>query len=461
MQLAEGYDFAEPILNFYMGNDGQWIIWHPQGYYDASPGADRLIGWHLNRGHDKSARYFEVQQFRKKLYRPDVIDGILEFGSLEEALANLDSKSSEDKQPVDFRKPDVIAEFHPPGVKITYPTDRWQTESETVTVKGEATSVNGLPLTAITLLHNGSVAKVFRPTGVNQLTMKIEYEMRLAAGPNDLVLIAANAKASSQGEHIVVDLNRPVGRNQSDAVVLAIGVSDFDGALTRLPNANADAKAFSEALQSHKNGKLYGNVKVNLLSGNVTDNDVLEGFQWLADNVKEGDVAMIYVASHAIVDRRDNFYIATANSDESKARSTAVSWRDLMDTLQLDLPDCKRMVFLDLKPTDNSIRPGLRNPLLDLAAPEMGTIFLSSNTLQQNPPKQTNSGTGAFLQAVMDTVGDRRFDTNPSTGDSLFNPMELASGVMTRVKDLTNDQQQPVFFAPEFAKLANVLELRN
>ena len=459
MELAAGYDFAEPILNVYLGENGQWIVWHPQGYYDASPGADRLIGWHLNRGYDKSASFFEVQQFRSKLYRPDVIDGILETGSLEKALANLKSKG-QDKEEIDFREPEVIAEHHPPSVRITSPSDRWQTESASVTVKGEANSVNGLPLTALTLLHNGSVAHVFRPTRVNQLSMSIEFEMRLKPGANDLVLIAANAKSSSQGQHIVVDLNQPSRPQQPNAIVLAIGVSEFAEPLTRRSHAASDAQAFVAAMKSHEQGKLYGNVKTKLLSAKVTENEILDGFQWLADNVQDGDVAMVFIASQGIVDRRDNFYIATTNSNETKARSTAVSWRDLMDTLQLDLPDCQRMVFLDLIPTKNSLRPGLRNPLLDLAAPEMGTIFLSSNTLQQLPAQVTTEDRGAFLQAVLDTVGDRKFDTIPTPGDAMFNPVELATGVTKRIKDLTDDQQQPVFFTPEFAKLANILELR-
>ena len=460
MTLATGYDFAEPILSFYMGNDGQWIIWHPQGYYDASPGADKLIGWHVNRGYDKSAKFFQVQQFRDTLYRPDVIDGILETGSLQEALAKLNSPGKrKDQKEIDFGLPEVIAEYHPPSVKITSPTDSWQTDSSQVTVTGEATSVNGLPLTALTLLHNGNVAKVFRPTKVNQLRMEISYDMQLAPGANDLVLIAANAKSSSQGEHIVVNLNQPTRQDLPNAIVLAIGVSEFDDSLNPLPSAASDAMAFEQAMMSHQNGRLYQNIKTKLVSGRVEDNEILNGFEWLADNTQQGDVAIVFVASHGVVDRRDNFYIGSSNTVESKARSTAVSWRDLLDTLQLDLPDCKRMVFLDLEPTKNSIRPGLRNPLLDLAAPEMGTIFLSSNTLQQPSVKIANSGKSAFMRAVMETVGDRKNDTNP--GDSMFNPMELAAGVTQRVKDFTRDQQQPVFFTPEFAKRANVLELQN
>ncbi|MFK7818310.1 MAG: PDZ domain-containing protein, partial [Planctomycetaceae bacterium] len=459
MRLSDGYDFVEPILNFYMGDDGQWIIWHPQGYYDASPGADRLIGWHLNRGPDKSARYFEVQQFRKKLYRPDIIDGILETGSLKEALANLDTNYETDDR--DFRDEEVIAEYHPPSVQITWPTDGWATEEQTVKVKGEAYSINGLPLTALTLLHNGSVAKVFRPTKVDQIAMLIEHEVKLKPGQNDLVLIAANAKSSSQGKHIVVDLSGAATSRLPRAWVVSIGVSEFEDSLTALPNAAADADAFATAIQSYKNGRLYSDVQTKRLSGSVTDRQILDAFAWLADNTQEGDVAMIYLASHGMIDRRDNFYIAGSNSLEAKARSTAVSWRDLMDTLQLDLPNCQRMVFLDLQPTANAIKPGRRSPLLDLASPEMGTVFLSSNTLQQKPIATGSAANGNFLKAVLETVADRSFDTSPEPGDELFNPVELANGVTSRVKTLTGDRQHPVFFTPEYARFKNLMELKN
>ena len=458
MTMESGYDFSEPVLNFYMGDDGQWIIWHPHGYYDASPGADRLIGWHLNRGPDKSAAFFEVQQFRKTLYRPDIIDGILETGSLKAALAQVDDSKYE-KEFVDFRNPEQIAENHPPSVQITYPTHRWKTETAKVTVKGEAYSINGLPLTALTLLHNGSVAKVFRPTKVNQTAMLVEHEIELEPGSNDLVLIAANAKSSSQGEHIVVELTGQTSTSQPNAIVLAIGVSQFGDSLPAISQAASDAGAFAKAMESHENGRLYGNVQTRVLTGKVAHTDILDGFQWLSDNAKDGDVVMLFVASHGLVDRRSNFYVAASNSLEARARSTAVSWRDLMDTLQLDLPDCKRMVFLDLQPTEAARQPGTRSPLLDLAAPEMGTVFMSSNTLQQQAAK-TSGENGAFLQAVLDTVGNKAFDTSPDRGDSLFNPVELAAGVTSRVKALTRDQQQPVFFTPQFAKFTNVLELR-
>ena len=55
----------------------RWILWTPSGYYDASPGGEDLIGWHLNNGPDKAADFFPASRFRSTYYRPDVIDRVL------------------------------------------------------------------------------------------------------------------------------------------------------------------------------------------------------------------------------------------------------------------------------------------------------------------------------------------------------------------------------------------------
>jgi hypothetical protein len=30
--------------------DGEWVMWTPQGYYTSSPGADKIVGWQINKG---------------------------------------------------------------------------------------------------------------------------------------------------------------------------------------------------------------------------------------------------------------------------------------------------------------------------------------------------------------------------------------------------------------------------
>src|SRR5262249_20397086 len=43
-----------PLLSLYSAGD-DWIAWTPEGYYAASPGGEKLIGWQVNNGRDQMA----------------------------------------------------------------------------------------------------------------------------------------------------------------------------------------------------------------------------------------------------------------------------------------------------------------------------------------------------------------------------------------------------------------------
>jgi WD40 repeat protein len=79
---------GEEVLALFIHPDGsKWIAWTPKGYYDASLGADDLIGWHINHGYDRAPDFYPVSQFRDRFYRPDVIQRVLKTTSLDVAEA--------------------------------------------------------------------------------------------------------------------------------------------------------------------------------------------------------------------------------------------------------------------------------------------------------------------------------------------------------------------------------------
>ena len=57
--------------------DGRWVVWTPEGYFDAGAGADRLVGWTVNRADGVGADHFSLNRFRERFNRPDLIDRVL------------------------------------------------------------------------------------------------------------------------------------------------------------------------------------------------------------------------------------------------------------------------------------------------------------------------------------------------------------------------------------------------
>lgn len=102
--LADGSE----LLAFYsqrervrLGNQESWrigwVVWTPSGYYDAAPGAEDLVGWHVNRGGELAADFFPVARFREGRYRPGIIGRVLAALGEAEAL-RLARLEDEEKQ---------------------------------------------------------------------------------------------------------------------------------------------------------------------------------------------------------------------------------------------------------------------------------------------------------------------------------------------------------------------------
>ncbi len=460
MTMVDGYDFVEPVLSIYVGDDDQWIIWTPQGYYDASPGADRLIGWHLNRGPDKSARFLEVQQFRKQLYRPDVINRILEGEPLADAVRLANEARTQETEEVDFRSREQIAEVHPPQVTIISPEKPDTVADDHITFVARVESLNGLPIQSATLLQNGNVAKVFRPIDTDGSVLEISHDIDLVPGLNELELIASNAKATSSKTGVTIQHDSRQTATRVDAHVLAIGVPWHradSGGVDDLYATN-DVQHFVEAMRLHQDGQVYRNVNVRLLADeSATKSGIIGGFQWLVENAQPNDAVIVLFVGPSFFDTLDNFYLGTHDTDTEQLRVTAVSWREFLHMLQNDLPNCQRTVFLDAYLTESRIAPGVRNPLLDLAAPELGISFFASNTLQQ-VESGSRRRSPRFTDMVIQTLGVEAADTMPTPPDQLLNSLELASSIRSRGK---SEPRPPVAYTTKLVGRRNILELRD
>ena len=62
-----------PLLSLFATRDGQWLLWDEHGYFDASPGAEHLAGWTVNRADGVQADYFPMARFQDRFFRPELV----------------------------------------------------------------------------------------------------------------------------------------------------------------------------------------------------------------------------------------------------------------------------------------------------------------------------------------------------------------------------------------------------
>ncbi len=141
---------GKELLAFFPHRDQQhWVLWTPSGYYDASPGAEDLIGWHVNNGPDQAADFFPVAQFRDTYYRPDVIAKILQTFDEARALELANEESGRKKQEAN------ITQQLPPVVEIISPSDGSEVPSGQIIIRFRIRTPSGEPVTDIKTLLDG------------------------------------------------------------------------------------------------------------------------------------------------------------------------------------------------------------------------------------------------------------------------------------------------------------------
>ena len=80
-------DGQELLALFVHAEDKRYIAWTPKGYYAASPGAEDLIGWHVNRDWNHAPDFFPVSRFRDQFNRPDIVKRVLDDLDEDTAIA--------------------------------------------------------------------------------------------------------------------------------------------------------------------------------------------------------------------------------------------------------------------------------------------------------------------------------------------------------------------------------------
>jgi WD40 repeat protein len=442
-RLADGQE----LLAFFPHADRKrWVLWTPSGYYDASPGGEALIGWHVNNGMDKAADFFPAAQFRRKFYRPDVIDQILETLDETKAVAQADQAAQRRQQAAD------IAKALPPVVELLSPAEV-QTAQAAIVVRVRARST--APIQAWRVRVNGQAQPdtrgLARPD--SQPSNDSERELTITIPPQNsqIELFAENRHGVSSAKTLQV-----VWRGKAPAAsparptlyLLAVGISNYSQPGYALRYAAKDAKDFAAVLAQQK-GKLYQDVVIKQLTDKeATREAILEGLDWLRRQVTSKDVGAFFLSGHGENDIDGRYYYLPVNGDIDKLRSTGLVFTEIRDVVS-NLSGVKAVFFIDTCHAGNVLggRKAISNingVINELTSAENGVVVFSSSTGRQYSLEDTRWGNGAFTKALLE--GLKGAADPHKTGRVTYK--NLDAWVSERVKQLTNGAQHPVTQGP-------------
>ena len=438
-----------PLLTFFPHRDGKrWIAWTPSGYYDASPGAEELIGWHLNRGLDAAADFFPAGQFRSRFYRPGVVGLVLETADEKLALAQAVGGAGADRAAAASLK-DVL----PPVVSILSPAEGAAVSGTPVTVRYSLRSPSGEPVTAVRFLVDGrpvSASRGLVVTAVEGRDVPAEAEVAIPAADCTVSVIAENRHASSAEAKVRLRWAGAAAGGFSAKprlYVLAVGVGAYQNPALRLGFPAKDAADFASAMKAQKD-RLYREVEARVLTdAGASRDEIMDGLEWVQRQTTAKDVAAVFFAGHGVNDSTGTYYFLPVGADPERLKRTGVPYTDVVTTLRA-IPG-KALFFIDTCHSGN-ILGGRRgagdvNAMVnELASADNGAVVFTASTGSQYSLENAEWKNGAFTKALVEGLGGAA--DYQKNGRITLKMLDLY--ISERVKELTRGAQAPTTIIP-------------
>ena len=445
-RAAPGLPRSEPFLSLlFAGND--WVGWTPEGFYAASPGGERLVGWHVNNGTDQLASFYPTDRFAAALYRPDIISRLAETGDVERAVALADLVRGTKTQRLE------IAEVLPPRVQITSPA-RPSTElnESELQVSAEAQMTGKHPIRAMRLLVDGRPyqglegTRKFGDPGVKQA--KASWVVRLIPGRHRLVVQADSAV--SQGDSAPVEVNYVIGTPpQGRLFVLAVGIAAYADDKLRLYYAARDAQAVAARLKEKGKPAPFQDVTVRVLTDKeATRAAILKELEALHKQMRPQDSAWVFYAGHGQRDDKGGLYLLPVDVNLEKLKETGLAGDDLKAAL-VNLPGQVLLVLDACHSGAAGAGPLSTSSVSDELARELGrdengVIVMCSSMARQQSLEDNENRQGAFTLAVLEGLAGK----GPRGLDGVVYQHHLDSYVLDRVRQLTKGRQTPTTAKP-------------
>ena len=443
---------ANPLLYLMLGDNKKgkpvWVAWTPEGYYAASSDGEKLLGWHVNNGPDQLGTFHPAAKFRPSLYRPDVIQRLLQEGSLDKALEAADKARGTKSEKFD------IDSVLPPRVKLTAPTAALLIAEPELEVKAVAESVGKHPVTALQLMFDGRPflgekgIVTFQPARLGKV--EASWKIEMPPGAHRLSVVARSAVSTANAEEVEVTYESGVRGHPNTQLpalyLLAIGINTYPGDWKL--NCAANDAVQIERIFKDKSLPVFRDVQTKLLTDQQASRQgILDGLAWLKKQMKPQDVAVIFYAGHGARGDKGRFFLLPADVDVSAMEKTGVSGDEVKNRLA-ELPG-RVLLLLDACHA-GAIGARGKGALTDeltraLSDDDCGVVVICAAMGREEAGEERKLGHGYFALALVEGLSGK---ADVSKRDGRVYLHHLEHYVIDRVQELSNDEQHPVVGKP-------------
>lgn len=280
---------GQEVLALFVHPDGKrWVAWTPEGFFDASPGGEALIGYHINQGADRAGEFIRVDQVFDLFYRSDLVAGRLGPGGAEAvrtARAHIGDVA------------EIVRGGLPPQLALVSPAET-QSQGDFQLQFRVADAGGGIGRVVYRI--NG-VEIEGREAGITLPGQGVQNRrFQLGPGTNEISVTVYNGNNQLESRSITAKVNVTAAERQPALFVVALGVSHYkDSSLDKgVKFAASDAATLVARLKEQNKG-LFSAVTPYILSDDKATRDNLDNtISEAASHMKPDDVFVLYLAGH-------------------------------------------------------------------------------------------------------------------------------------------------------------------
>ena len=332
---------GEQVASILRLADGRWIIWTPQGYFDASAEGEKLIGWQINRGPDKAAEFVSANDIRAHFYQPKLVERAIALASAEAAI----KEARAGGRLTNFSLTNLARPRGLPMIGLLAPKDRTEVTGGRVTLSWARPAGTAEIKEYQIYVNDARIERIEIPSGLTQTDAEQTYtrEVPLYGGRNTVKVVAVSVDQLLWERSVRVT---QIGEGELDRretlYVVAIGVDKYPNCkghgtscglhgltLPDLDYAGKDARTFAELVIERMGvGKGHKRVVSRILFNGAggadepTSANVADALAILT-KASERDTSVLFISGHGDnLDHRGYHFLPT---DASRSE---VGWKD-------------------------------------------------------------------------------------------------------------------------------------
>ena len=374
------------LLTLVVFDDGQWIAYSPQGYYNASREGSKYLAWRVGN------TVYELDQFFEKFYTPDLL--VRTFQG--KPVARVEAPAGV------APPPDVLILSPRPGQVFTEP------EIElTLSVKDLGGGID-----EVSLFQNGKRIAEAATRGAIPVeaagTSVRKYKLALLEGDNRLRATAFGAdRTESRAHEMTVELKAP--KKEAALRLLAVGISNYANPALRLGFPVRDALDLASFFRT-AGSRLFRQVdSIELSDEAATQSGILRALQDLERRSLPQDVVVIFLAGHGGTAAGQWYFVPhdlREPEKETEMAALGISAARLAKEIQ-SFSSHKLLLLVDACYSGSMLTAfgGYRGfeerKALALLARSQGIHLLAASTRDQRASEVTELGHGVFSYLLL------------------------------------------------------------